>query len=89
MYVTAVSGDGNLLVVARGANGTAPAPHAGGAAVTVLTDYSVNAVPTCSLVRPRLPRDACLLHVRLLSSRRSSEERLRMSGPVRLACLCA
>jgi hypothetical protein len=51
MYVTAVTGDGNVLMVARGANGTAPAAHANGAAVAVLTDYSVNPVPTCSLVR--------------------------------------
>ncbi len=52
MYVTGVTGDGNLLIVARGANGTAAAAHGNGAAVVVLTDYSVNPVPTCSLVPP-------------------------------------
>ena len=51
MLVAAVSGDGNLLIVSRAANGTNAAAHAAGAAVTVLTDYAVNTVPTCSLVR--------------------------------------
>jgi hypothetical protein len=56
LLVTAVEGDGNQLAVTRGANGTAPAAHLSGAAGRVLTDYSVNPVPTCTLVRPRLPR---------------------------------
>ncbi len=51
LYVTAVAGDGNLLMVVRGANGTTPAAHANGAPAAVLTDYSVNRLPTCSLVR--------------------------------------
>ncbi len=51
LLVTGVSGDGNLLVVARATNGTTAAAHAAGAAVAVLTDYGVNPLPRCSLVR--------------------------------------
>jgi hypothetical protein len=50
MLITGISGDGNLLIVTRAVNGTTAAAHAAGAAVTVLTDYAVNRVPTCTLV---------------------------------------
>ena len=63
MLVTTVTADGNLLTVTRATNGSTAAPHVLGAAVTVLTNYAVNALPTCSLVpSPHAPVPACTLH---------------------------